>query len=411
LCNQIKAPNVLDGSNHGYSKQHLKAFQDYKIISSHFQFSVFVGRIFKEVMMQTHGTLIAAACSGDIDQVRRILAAYPTQVNEQDSYIGTTPLHCAAHRGFLEIVQVLLEAGADIMARETCCDAIPLHWAAEGGHLEVARLLINRGSEVNAIDSWHNLGPVGWAEVIEHAHNRSPARHDVAEFLLSQGAQLDIFSAIITNNRDAVKRMVIAEPDVLNHQLGVVDKHQKPLHFAVNSDLPEMVQFLLELGADINAKTAWGLTPLCLAVMGQQDKIVELLRSQHAEVDLSAALALGQFDRAEELLKSDPSLVGPTGTYHLLVHFAVQQNSAQAMSILLNHGADANVFTEHYLDMREMVCSLSPLHVAALRGQVDVARVLIDFGANLQLKDDRYESTPFTWAKWNHQNEVAALLK
>jgi ankyrin repeat protein len=308
-------------------------------------------------------------------------------------------------------VQVLLEAGADIMARETCCDAIPLHWAAEGGHLEVARLLINRGSEVNAIDSWHNLGPVGWAEVVEHAHNRNPARHDVAEFLLSQSAQLDIFSAIIMNNRDAVKRIVSADPDVLNCQLGVVDKHQKPLHFAVNSNLPEMVQFLLELGADINAKTAWGLTPLCLAVLRRQDRIVELLRSQHAEVDLSAALALGQFDRAEELLKADSTLVGPTGTDRLLVHFAVERNSAQATSILLNHGADANIITQHFFHRCEIVCSLSPLHVAAWLGHVDVARVLIDSGANSQLKDDRYESTPFTWAKWNYQNEVAALLR
>src|SRR5262247_1377178 len=179
----------------------------------------------KEAIMDVHDNLISAACSGDVERVRRILKADPGQVNARDSHIGTTPLHCAAHRGFLEIVKDLLDAGADIKSRETCCDAIPLHWAAEGGHLEVARLLIERGSELNAIDCWHNLGPVGWAEVVEHAHNRNPARHDVAEFLLNHGAQLDIFSAIITDNRDAVERMLRAEPDVLNHQLGVVDKN------------------------------------------------------------------------------------------------------------------------------------------------------------------------------------------
>jgi hypothetical protein len=38
LGHQIKAPNVLDGSNHGYSKQHLKAFQDHLMISLHKSF-------------------------------------------------------------------------------------------------------------------------------------------------------------------------------------------------------------------------------------------------------------------------------------------------------------------------------------------------------------------------------------
>src|SRR5215813_6704187 len=108
-------------------------------------------------MMHTSDNLIAAACGGDVALVRRILQADPAQVHARDSHIGTTPLHCAAHRGFLEIVQALLDAGADVMSRESCSETIPLHWAAEGGHLEVARLLINQGSGVNALDSWHNL--------------------------------------------------------------------------------------------------------------------------------------------------------------------------------------------------------------------------------------------------------------
>jgi Ankyrin repeat len=111
------------------------------------------------------------------------------------------------------------------------------------------------------------------------------------------------------------------------------------------------------------------------------------------------------------VLKADPTLVGPTGADRLLVHFTVWHNLTEATSIFLNNGADPNIIAEHFYHGREIVCSLSPLHVAAWIGSVDVARVLVDSGANLQLKDDRYESTPFVWAKWHDQNEVAALLK
>jgi len=361
--------------------------------------------------MNANDNLIAAACSGDVARAHRILQADPAQVHARDSHIGTTPLHCAAHRGFLEIVQALLDAGADVMSRESCCDAIPLHWAAEGGHLEVARLLIKQGSGLDALDSWHNLGPIGWATAVQHAHSRNQARYEVAEFLLNNGARLDIFSAIVWKDRDTVRRMIEADPGALNHQLGVVDKRQQPLHFAVINNLPDMAQLLLETGADINAKTTWGLTPLCLAAMMKHDQIVDLLRARQADVDLSAALVLGQFDRAKELLDADPNLAGPAGAYRLLAHFTAQRGLAEATAVLLSKGADPNIVAEHFYHEREIVCSLSPLHVAAWRGHTDVARILVDHGANLQLKDDRYESTPFVWAKWHHHDAVAALLK
>jgi len=77
--------------------------------------------------------------------------------------------------------------------------------------------------------------------------------------------------------------------------------------------------------------------------------------------------------------------------------------------LLLLSGADPNVPAE-YLH-HEIICTLSPLHVAAWHGQLEVARVLLDHGADPQAQDRQYESTPFIWAKWHHQTEVAAFLK
>ena len=365
---------------------------------------------FKEATMQALDNLIQAACSGDVEQVRRLLQADPTTVHTRDPYLQSTPLHYAAHRGYLEIVQLLLTAGADVTAREGVSDTTSLHWAAEGGHLEVARLLIEHGADVNAIDGWHNLGPVGWAIAIEAGNCQGEAaRREVAEFLLTKGAQLDIFSAIAWGKPDAVRALVTADRAVLHQRLGVVDQHQQPLHFAVQHERPDMVALLLGAGADVHATTAWGLTPFCLALTQRQEHVMELLRARDGDGDLSAAIVLNQLDRAKALIDADATLVGPAGPYRRLLHFTVQQGLAEGASLLLRSGADSNIPAE-YLH-REIICTLSPLHVAAWHGHLEVARILLDHGADLQARDAQYESTPFIWAKWHHQEAVAALLK
>ncbi len=365
---------------------------------------------FKEATMQALDNLIQAACSGDVERVRQLLQADPTQVHARDPYLQSTPLHYAAHRGYLEIVQLLLTARADVMAREGSSDTIPLHWAADGGHLEVARLLVDHGADVNTIDGWHNLGPLGWAVAIGSGQcRREAARHEVADFLLAKGAQLDIFSAIAWRKPDAVRALIKEDRAVLGQPLGVVDQRQQPLHFAVQKDRPDMVTLLLDAGADMHATTAWGLTPFCLAIIQRQEHIAELLRARHGDADLAAAVALNQLDRAKTLLDADSTLVGPAGRYRRLLHFTVQQGLAEATALLLNYGADPNLAAEHF--HQEIICPLSPLHVAAWHGHLEVARVLLEHGADLQARDAQYESTPFIWAKWHHQEAVAALLK
>ncbi|KAI9134650.1 ankyrin repeat domain-containing protein [Acaryochloris sp. CCMEE 5410] len=57
------------------------------------------------------------------------------------------PLYCAAGEGFLGIVQLLIEAGADVNIRSS--DGLtPLMSAAAGGHLDVVRLLVESGADV-----------------------------------------------------------------------------------------------------------------------------------------------------------------------------------------------------------------------------------------------------------------------
>src|SRR5688572_18254162 len=113
--------------------------------------------------------ILDACQSGDVVRVRAALAADPDAVHETDAYLGSTPLILAAHRGYLEIVELLLDAGADVEKRERVSETTAVHWAAERGDVPVLERLVRAGARIDVIDAWFGLGPLGWASVVEWA--------------------------------------------------------------------------------------------------------------------------------------------------------------------------------------------------------------------------------------------------
>jgi len=63
-----------------------------------------------------------------------------------------TPIHYAAQRGHLSVVEYLVNQKADINARAKD-DWTPLHYAAENGHLSVVEYLVNQKADINAKDT------------------------------------------------------------------------------------------------------------------------------------------------------------------------------------------------------------------------------------------------------------------
>ena len=113
-----------------------------------------------------------ATALGDIDRLRRLLAADPSLVRATDpsengaTARGATPLHVAASVGEADAARLLLDLGADPNARSSAGHA-PLHYAAMGGHLAVAELLLRHGADPAAVDGEHHATPAGWAEFFE----------------------------------------------------------------------------------------------------------------------------------------------------------------------------------------------------------------------------------------------------
>ena len=106
-------------------------------------------------------------------RMEELLLAYgatPTQEHEDErwptgyyNWLLITPLHQAARKGDLQEAEKLLEAGADLTARDDHLRSTPLAWAAKYGQLEMVRFLLQRGAPKSLPGDPPWATPLAWA--------------------------------------------------------------------------------------------------------------------------------------------------------------------------------------------------------------------------------------------------------
>ncbi|MEX2467382.1 MAG: ankyrin repeat domain-containing protein, partial [Gemmatimonadota bacterium] len=75
---------------------------------------------------------------------------------------GYTPLHLGSRLGHAEVIEALVEQGADVSARTTT-GAMPLHLAAGSGDVPAVTTLLQRGAEVDGREGVYEQTPLMWA--------------------------------------------------------------------------------------------------------------------------------------------------------------------------------------------------------------------------------------------------------
>ena len=131
-------------------------------------------------------TIHLAAREGWIDLVEQHIEIDPLAVHQR-GWLGDTPLHWSSHNGFVEIVELLLNAGADIEADEiNCYGGKPLHWASEHAP-RVVELLLESGANVNSRNAKKGGDMFDFTPLIMNASQKDDCS-EVTEMLLSAGA-------------------------------------------------------------------------------------------------------------------------------------------------------------------------------------------------------------------------------
>jgi ankyrin repeat protein len=309
--------------------------------------------------------LHSAAISGNV-KLAEILLSRGADPNARAAD-GATPLHIAT--GMLHIysqeevchpdfVRLLLSYGADLNIRDRD-GRTPLYYAARDGCVEVVRILLAAGAapdaKAAAAAAWHcrfnvlDLFPD--ISAVAGALLRRCGGGGM-EYLCKRGVLHPFLCAAAVDDAAAVEEFLKQGVDP-----GVRDPlGRTALHIAAELCRPNAAKTLLTHGADPNARDADGATPLHRAVAVGCVEVAELLLSRGA----------------------DPNVRDKDGYMPLLNLAGGLRESVDLVAVLLDHGADPNVVDYH---------GRTPLFHAAERFHKDLFYLLLGRGARATLRE------------------------
>jgi ankyrin repeat protein len=198
------------------------------------------------------GPIHDAARKGDVKKVKALLAADPTLISSKDKE-GNTPLHVAAFHGQTAVAAALLDAGADVNAKNNYGAFTPGDlggfFAGYGSnHSDPQALLSVQGVDTRDMKN-------GYTALDLAMFSFKPK--DLLVLLVAKGADVNAMAA----------------------------SGATPLFWAVMRNQRDDAEFLLSKGANINAADAYGDTILDCALHMDNEKMVEYLVNKGADVN------------------------------------------------------------------------------------------------------------------------------
>lgn len=348
-------------------------------------------------------SIYTAAAAGDVDAVGEWLAKSPKHVNQKGGYFNWEPLMYASYarvpeHSTLNAAQVLLEHGADpnvfymSFGQYKFTALTGAFGGGEGGlinqppHPDYQTLctkLLLKGANPN--DS-------------QAAYNRCFEPDNTCfKMLINHG-----LNAKDTNNwlvREDDKLVPQARETMLFHMI-----------HSIKNSFFDRVKLLVEAGTDLERTDEFydtrtkGKTPLETALIMGEQEIADYLISQGAKTNrissttrLLNALSLADEAKTRAILQEEPELIKELAPQHReILCDAIKRKRFKALDIMIKLGFTLNDNSDR-----------TPLHEAALDGDVNILKKLIEAGADSSLREPTYCQPPLGFAI--HVNQQAAI--
>ncbi|XP_046359210.2 ankyrin-3-like isoform X1 [Haliotis rufescens] len=446
-----------------------------------------------------------AAMKGHVPTAEWLLSLNPGIVVDCTNDTGRTPLMFALQNGHADMVDWLIEHGSDIALKDHSMVSC-VHMAVQSGRLPLVELCLEKGQNVNscsnsyqtpvmrackqgdlnlvkclvAKDANVNLGNGclnaacigGSLEMVEYListfpkidinkcgpKNRTPVmtacfhgHTDIVEYLQSKGADIlakDKFEQTCLHVACRSGHVEIAERLLEIIPIDDIDCNgMTPLMFAVKSKCFDMVDFLVEHGANMNIRnnhgqttlhtSAWfgnalgcaklldlgmfvdirdstNRTPLMCVSKNRDDRseVVNILVERDADINVSdengdvclhiAAKSGGHTATSEYLLDSGLDINTKGSHDYTPIMSACRSGNKEQFDLLLVKGADLHCLTDH---------GASCLHLACMSDTNDthIPNELLDHGLNIDKEDDD-NMTPVMYAISKDNVNILSLL-
>jgi ankyrin len=312
--------------------------------------------------------LIWAAHNGDEELVRRLLraGADPDAANDY----GATALLEAATIGDDAVIERLLDEDADPNLANPE-NMTPLMAVARTGNVRAARLLVEAGADVDAKEDWAGQTALIWAA--------AQGQPEMIAYLISAGADPDARSVF----RDWERR-VTAEP----RGKDLNDGGLTALLYAARQGCADCARALVEGGADINLPDPNNVTPLVMALLNMNYDTASYLVSAGADPD--------RWDLwgRNPLYAAVDTITLPMGGRTDVPSSSVTRGP-QIVEQLLQAGANPNLQLKLFPPYRAvgadrggdqvLTIGATPLHRAGRGGDVASVRLLLQYGADPNL--------------------------
>jgi hypothetical protein len=132
--------------------------------------------------------------------------------------------------------------------------------------------------------------------------------------LLERGARHHIFSAMSVGDLDLIRTLVEQNPGALDRCMSRFERGQTPLHFAIDRKRYDILNLLIELGADLEAADKSGQTPLAVAMLRGDREAMRCLHAAGAtqpETMTPSSLTAGMAKMADSVKKGVPMIHVP----------------------------------------------------------------------------------------------------